>query len=49
VLGWLRLGRPTRIALVVLTSNENASIGLSDVELEQELERTIVEKRTVND
>jgi hypothetical protein len=48
VLGWLRLGRLTKVAFVVLTCNENAETGLSDVELQQELERTITETRTID-
>jgi len=48
VLGWLRLGRLTKVAFVVLTCNENANTGLSDVELQQELERTITETRTID-
>jgi hypothetical protein len=48
VLGWLRLGRLTKVAFVVLTCNENADTGLSDVELQQELERTITETRTID-
>jgi len=48
VLGWLCLGRVTKVALVVLTYSENADTGLSDVELQQELERTITETRTID-
>lgn len=48
VLGRLRLGRLTKVAFVVLTCNENANTGLSDVELQQELERTLTENRTID-
>jgi len=41
-------GRLTKVAFVVLTCDENADTGLSDVELQQELERTITETRTID-
>ena len=33
---------------MVLTCDENADTGLSDMELQQELERTITENRTID-
>jgi hypothetical protein len=38
----------TKVAFIVLTCDENADTGLSDVELQQELERTITETRTID-
>jgi hypothetical protein len=49
MLGRLTLGRPTKFAFVVLTCEENSSTGLSDMELQRELERSITETRTIDD
>jgi len=46
--GRLRLSKLTRIAFIVLTCNENSNTGRSDDELQQELERTITETRTID-
>ena len=46
--GFCAGGRLTKVAFVVLTCNENENTGLSDVELQQELERTITETRTID-
>jgi len=46
--GWLRLGRLARVALVVLTCNENADTDVSDDELQQELKRSLTETRMID-
>jgi hypothetical protein len=42
------LGKNTKLAFIVLTCNENASTAVSDDSLQQELERTIRETRTID-
>ena len=42
------MGKNTKLAFIVLTCNENASAAVSDDSLQQELERTIRETRTID-
>jgi hypothetical protein len=48
VLGWLRLGRRTKVAFIVLACDGDSNANRSEDELQQELERTIMETRRID-